>query len=293
VYWGLPDGRCKSKAVRGDHLEEQVWSDVASFLRDPKRVLEQSHALLESDAKGTDQVRKQVARLEGLVAKKATERSRVVGLFRRGRLTDAELDTQMEEIGKEEAALEAQIGDLRSRIAGTDSIGATLSSAEALLGKLRKRIDEPISWEMKRRLVEVLVAGIRVETFEEDGAKQARTTVTYRFSERDELPLVLPQSYSTGRVMRIPKASQTIGDHLRRRRLALKLKQSEAAERLGVTESSIWNWEAGKSQPTCGACRRSSSSWDTARCPSRRRWRSGWCNTEGSWDCRRRRRLRR
>jgi site-specific DNA recombinase len=250
VYWGLPGGRCKAKAVRGDHLEDQVWSDVVAFLRNPQPVLEQLHARLESDVKGSDQTRKQMLRLEGLLAQKATERSRVVGLYRRGRLTDAELDAQMEEIGKEEAALETQIGELRSRIAGADSIGATVSSAEALLTKLRKRLDEPVSWDVKRRLIEVLVAGVQVNTFEDCGVKQTRTTVTYRFSQPDQpLPLVLPQSYSAPRVIRIPKQPQTVGDHIRRRRLVLKLLQRDVAARLGVTESSIWNWEAGQSQP--------------------------------------------
>ncbi len=97
------------------------------------------------------------------------------------------------------------------------------SSAKALLAKLRKRLDEPISWEMKRRLIEVLIGGVRVETVEECGVKQASTTVTYRFSQPDQpMPLVLPQSYSATRVIRIPVQPQTVGDHIRRRRLALE-----------------------------------------------------------------------
>jgi DNA-binding transcriptional regulator YiaG len=207
------------------------------------------HARLESDAKGTDQIRRQATRLEGLLAQKATERSRVVGLYRRGRLTDEDLDAQMAEIGKEEAALDAQIGELRARIAGADSIKATVSSAEELLAKLRKRLDEPVSWEMKRRLIEVLVAGINVDTVEEDGVKQTRTTVTYRFHEPDAMPLVMPQSYTSGRVLRIPEQPETVGEHIRKRRMALKLKQSEVAERIGVTESCVWNWESNAAAP--------------------------------------------
>jgi site-specific DNA recombinase len=83
-------GRCHSKPVRGDHLEGQVWSDVETFLRDPEPVLQQLHAKLEAEAQGSGQFRKQVTRLEGLLTQKAAERSRVVGLFRRGRLTDAD-----------------------------------------------------------------------------------------------------------------------------------------------------------------------------------------------------------
>jgi transcriptional regulator with XRE-family HTH domain len=250
VYWGLTAGRCTSKAVRGDHLEAQVWSDVESFLRNPQAVLEQLHARLEADSKGSDQIRTQVARLEGLVTQKATERSRVVGLYRRGRLTDADLDAQMDEIGKEEAALEVQIGELRSRIAGADAIGSTISSAEALLMDLRKRLDEPVSWDEKRRLVEVLVAGIRVDTVEEFGVKQNKTTVTYRFSQPGEpMPLLVPQEYGGSRVVRIPIQPRTIGDHIRRRRLALKLLQKEVADQIGVEKTSVCNWEANTCQP--------------------------------------------
>lgn len=41
----------------------------------------------------------------------------------------------------------------------------------------------------------------------------------------------------------------TIGDHLRVRRLDLGLIQSEAAERIGVTACTIWNWESGRCEP--------------------------------------------
>ena len=211
-----PNGPCHSKAVRGDDLEQQVWSDVEAFLRNPEPVLKQLQARLESDAKGSDQTRKQVARLEALLAQKATERSRMVVLYRRGRLTDADLDTQMDEIGKEETALEAQIAELGGRISGADSVSANIGSAQALLAKLRKRLDEPISWGLKRRLIEVLIAGVRVDTVETCGVKQAEITVTYRFSQPDQaMPLVLPQSYSTGRVIRIPTEPHSIGDHIR------------------------------------------------------------------------------
>src|SRR6202035_2627562 len=89
-------GRCHSKTVRGDQLEQQVWSDVEPFLRNPEPVLQQLHAKLETQGRGSGQSRNQVARLEGLLAEKATEQSRVVSLYRRGRLTETDLDAQMD-----------------------------------------------------------------------------------------------------------------------------------------------------------------------------------------------------
>jgi hypothetical protein len=79
------------------------------------------------------------------------------------------------------------------------AFGATIDSAHALLEQLRKRLDEPVSWEQKRRLIEVLVAGVRVDTVVAGGVKQTTTTVTYRFSQPGQpMPLMLPQAYTTG-----------------------------------------------------------------------------------------------
>jgi transcriptional regulator with XRE-family HTH domain len=242
--------RCHAKPVRGDQLEQQVWSDVESFLRHPDPVLQQLHARLESDAQGSDQIRNQLIRLEDMRTQKAAERSRVVAVYRRGRLTEAELDGQLEEIGKEEIALDMQIAELRGKIEAAESINANISSAQALLGRLRRRLDEPVSWDLKRRLIEVLVAGVRVETVESCGVKHAEITVTYRFTQPGEaLPLVVPQSYSTGAVIRIPAQPQTVGDHIRRRRLALKMLQREVADQIGVDKASVFNWEANTSTP--------------------------------------------
>jgi transcriptional regulator with XRE-family HTH domain len=124
-----------------------------------------------------------------------------------------------------------------------------MSSAQALLASLRKRLDQPISWEQKRRLIEVLVAGVRVETVETCGVKQAEITVTYRFSQPGQpMPLVLPQSYSTGSV-RIPIVPQTVGDHIRKRRLGLKMFQKDVAAEIGVDVTSIRNWETNAATP--------------------------------------------
>jgi hypothetical protein len=39
-----------------------------------------------------------------------------------------------------------------------------------------------LSWELKRELVEKLVGGMRVDTFQENGKRCAAVTVTYRFA---------------------------------------------------------------------------------------------------------------
>lgn len=42
---------------------------------------------------------------------------------------------------------------------------------------------------------------------------------------------------------------QTLGEHIRRRRLMLSLTQEKTAERLGVNPWTVLNWETGQSKP--------------------------------------------
>jgi transcriptional regulator with XRE-family HTH domain len=46
-----------------------------------------------------------------------------------------------------------------------------------------------------------------------------------------------------------PNELVTVGDHIRKRRLDLKLTQKEVGTVLGVDESTVWNWESSKAEP--------------------------------------------
>jgi site-specific DNA recombinase len=240
--------KCPSKSVRGDYLEKLVWSDVDTFLRNPGSVLEQLKAKFDAETKGAHKEEQKQQQIEALLAEKANERGRVVGLYRRGRLTDADLDQQINEIGQEEAALQAQLEDLKGKVKGSESVNANLTSAEALLGTLRERLDQGMSWEHKRQLIEILVARIRVDTAETCGIVQPKVTITYRFEKPNEIERVVPVDYIS-RPIRIPTAPETIGDHVRLQRLKLKLRQKEVAKQIGVDKTSINNWENNTKQP--------------------------------------------
>jgi transcriptional regulator with XRE-family HTH domain len=49
---------------------------------------------------------------------------------------------------------------------------------------------------------------------------------------------------------KLPRILNTIGDHIKRRRLELGLYQAQVAEILAVTESTITNWEKNRTNPT-------------------------------------------
>jgi hypothetical protein len=63
---------------------------------------------------------------------------------------------------------------------------------------------------------------------------------TYRFSQPDEpAALMLPRSHQLNNRKQSPKELNTLGDHLLRRRLVLKLLQREVAKQIGVDKPAL------------------------------------------------------
>jgi Helix-turn-helix len=172
-----------------------------------------------------------------------------LGLFRRGRIDDATLDQQFDLINTEAFALHAEI-EQATRVLSAGDRAAQLQSAEELLTALRNRLAGPVPLDLKRRIIEILVEKIQANTVERWGVQQSEIVITYRFSQPSEpAALVLPRSYRLNSRNRPPEKLDTLGDHLLRRRLTLKLLQRQVAEQLGVDKTSIYNWETNRTKP--------------------------------------------
>jgi site-specific DNA recombinase len=179
--YGVNGQRCPSKGVRGGNLEQTIWSDVEDFLRKPGIVIDRLQARMRGEANDSAKNRDRLRRLQGLLEAKAGERNRVVGLYRKGSLNDAELDQQLLEIDQEAGGLTSQIEELERKLDGVESNGPVLENTQALLTRLRERLDQPLTWEGKRQLIELLVGGIRIETIRNGPKPENVVTVTYRF----------------------------------------------------------------------------------------------------------------
>jgi site-specific DNA recombinase len=176
--YGAEGKRCPSKDVNGAFLEEAVWNDIERFLRNPGEVAE---ILRQKIAARTRDRSPEFDRrsLELALGSKGEERTRVLGLYRKGRIDEASLDSQLDEIDTEEKSLRARL-HMASRNEPAQDVTA-LASLDALLDRLRKKLDEGVSWEQKRQLVEVMVDGITVDTIESGTRREAIINVRYKF----------------------------------------------------------------------------------------------------------------
>ena len=183
---------CPSKPVPGE-IEEIVWADVERFLRNPGTVLETLARKMDGVNDEQAMHQQNVDLLEMQLAEKGAERERVLLLYRRGTVDAALLEKQMAAIDQESRELTTALQEAQEALSGLQAARTAAGSVEALLRELNGRLDGDLTWKLKHELVEALVDGIRVETVQENGHKEAVAHVTYRFAT-PELPLLLART---------------------------------------------------------------------------------------------------
>ena len=180
--------KCSAKAVSGAAIEALIWNDVETFLRHPGELLCQFEAQMREQAANYDQLLQDIASGEAMVQEKDQEKQSVIGLFRRGRISESDLDQQLDEVEAETQQIRDRLAQLQEQVSLLQTHSNSLQTAEevlyALQRRLHERLEQPLSWEVKRQVIESLVKQIQLETLEGvDGKKAARISVIYRFGE--------------------------------------------------------------------------------------------------------------
>jgi site-specific DNA recombinase len=215
--YGAAGQRCPSKDVQAGWLEQAVWEEIEGMLRRPERVLARLQKRLAQEQKALTGQRIQVVRLRQALAEKGAERERVLNLYRKGRITEEVVDRQMEQIAQEEDAVRGELSELSIRLEGIGSEARQVAVARTAIETLGARLVEPLSWDVRRQLVESLIDNVRVDTRGEARERIAVITVTYRFSHSPAIQQ-RPARPASGAVPdRAPRLELVISNRTRQR----------------------------------------------------------------------------
>ena len=169
-------GKCIGASIKGELLEDTVWSDVSHFLTNPDELID------ELLAESSDQRAQAVAEAEraSLLANRSAvqdRRKRAIDLYTRAKLSDDEFDAIA-------ADVEQELKTLDDRLAGLEPADDPLDDAvsDDVLAEFRHRLAEDLSDAERREIVQLLVRRITVHTTLTDrGRKQVRVVIDYRF----------------------------------------------------------------------------------------------------------------
>ncbi len=155
--------RCPAPSISVDEIEQQIWSDIEGYLRDPGPALALLAARMSGQGDQTEALRADIAALQREQAAKQSERDAVLALFRKGRITERDLDRQLDDITREEHDLAARLLTLQQQSQDAQDAATKLAGAADLLRELRGRLDDsPLTPALKRKIVETLVTHLRV-----------------------------------------------------------------------------------------------------------------------------------
>jgi site-specific DNA recombinase len=178
--------RCPGGQIDAARLEALVWDQVKAFVRDPGPYVEAAQQQLRAqlaDVSQNDETRKRLARD---LAGKEQERDRVLALYRRGRITGAECDKQMDDIAREAREIREMADALQARADMATASEAYLSEVGAAVAVLRYKVDEierTNDWAAMRGLIELLAPGIVIMTeVVGQGKGKARTRASVKLT---------------------------------------------------------------------------------------------------------------
>jgi site-specific DNA recombinase len=196
--------RCRGKVLHAEALERDVLAFVRELYLNPGPMLAKAQAALRErsgQAAGLEARREAITRR--LVELDAV-RERVLSLYTRGKITDAEADRTLDETGAQAGTLRAELDTIRARMALAEAAETRLTDAAVLIQKAGQNFDN-LTHEQQGEAIRRLVQEITVETVELDQkrghhSKEARLWAHVLWGDPENVPMTDSerQEYYTG-----------------------------------------------------------------------------------------------
>jgi hypothetical protein len=187
--------------VRADALERDIWADVGGHLHNPQKALALIAASLDADATTADSLRAQLAAKQHEQDALQGERDAVAKAFRKGLLTETDLEHQLADLAADECNLAAEAAEIAKDLAALEEADVRLSAAQTLLQTLRDRLDH--NEVTPRTIIETLVEKITVRMEPgEDGKPRPVVRVRYCFDPDEITEIGVATRYPTRFVIR-------------------------------------------------------------------------------------------
>ena len=155
---------CANAQLRTDRVDEAVWHEVESLLRDPARIATEYERRLEEarqrGAEGPD-----LAAASTQLAKLRRGMDRLIDSYADGLIEKAEFEPRITGLRQRIESWQAQIDTMRDEAARQATLSLIIGRLEDFAKRVQDRMGD-VDWRMRRDLIRVLVK--RVEIHQED-----------------------------------------------------------------------------------------------------------------------------
>ncbi|WP_422392900.1 recombinase family protein [Neomoorella thermoacetica] len=183
AYHGPLRGKCPSKNVPQEWIENLVWQTCVDFINHPGEAMKELAATMEERKSQKAALEAEKEMILKAAQEKDNEKDSILDLYRKKIIGSLDVERQLQKIAQEKAALQQRAKDIDRQIEAEDSLAHQFRTAEELLADLRAKLQGDPSFEVRREIVKSLVREIIIDTKPGDnGRPQALIFVRYSFS---------------------------------------------------------------------------------------------------------------
>jgi site-specific DNA recombinase len=147
---------CWNRLVRADRLEEAVWRDVCSVLREPERLAREYERRLAQP-----QEDQSVDSLKTLIQKLKRGIGRLIDAYENGLIDRAEFESRLAPARRRQQQLEEQIAALAAEQSRRQDLQLVVGQIETFARKLEGSLQQA-DWSTKQQVIRMLVKQIEI-----------------------------------------------------------------------------------------------------------------------------------
>jgi len=181
AYKGPLQGKCTSKNIPQDWIEDLVWKDCLSFINQPGQALQEIAAATEEKRNERHDLDTEITTIKKSIDDKDIERQSILDLFRKNIISFTDLEKQIQKITHEKEMLEQRLRELQGLLKTETDYTERVNNAFELLLHLRDKLKDEPSFEVKREIVKSLVNRISVHTIVDEYTKRPRASVSVQY----------------------------------------------------------------------------------------------------------------
>lgn len=261
AYRGPLRGKCKSKNVPQEWIEDLVWQTCVDFIYNPGDAITELAAGMEEKKSQKAALTAELEMVKKAAQDKDTEKQSILDLYRKRIIGSVDVELQMQQITREKAALEQRARDLEHQIEAEEGLVQQFNTAEELLANLKEKLEADPTFEVRREIVRTLVKEVIIHTIPGGtGRPYVEVSTVYTFA-KDVIgtPARVGNNLDLS-VVRWAKmlpcfpSSEWSGDspgaRLRQARVAMNMTIRDLSKVTGLSTQAIGNIEAGKTHAT-------------------------------------------
>ena len=178
TYRGKYMGKCLAKNLAADWLDEKVWNDCVNFINNPGQLLID---LSPDEEKSNFSTEQELRLITSSLSQKDTEKQSILDLYRKQLITSKDVEKQLSKIAFERSALEVRQKELKNALLTTNDEANRKKDVIMLLGELKEKLSDNITYETKRSIIKQLVREVVVCTAHSDDRDAPEVNLLIKF----------------------------------------------------------------------------------------------------------------